>query len=483
MARTAASEVLTDRRRHLTLRDWLVLFTSVGLGLLFAYLERTWYRGALAAIAVWIVAGLVLQAGDFSRRSVAREASGEGQRPSWFAIVWRLAIAGSIIVCLLLRALLATKLVAFQEDDDAWFYYLSPNRLLDAWLLCSYVIAIASSSRFTRPPAENILIRSLAWMVFGILCAILLRDYLLVLGLVHITIAGIGLAQRLPYPSEAFAVCNPDRLQAFLLLATIGVTSLLVSLGALRLLAAGWHLGRRRRTLSLGSLAVSVVAMVVLTVRLAVVEFPRINPLLAAHLTMPGLLQGVLAGILACFLVTAAAWRWSMPPGMRQVAKEPFSKAACFYHQQRWLVLLLGGVVAVEWFVCCAPQFYGSGYHLGWMRYLCRLADLFELPNGTLVLAIMLMAVQTAFSFFGKPLPSTAAARRPFSTALFALVWSSMLVIMLAGVPILAACGLGLACCFGGWVDYGWPIYGASMALILGGAGVVAARWERKEAA
>jgi len=222
-----------DRRRgwpwRLTIRGWLVLISSTVLGLSFWIIERDWYWGALAAISLCIIFGLAAQVHDLWRGSQGSGAWTSEERWGWrFAVAWRLVVVCLMVASFLVRVLVKWKALALDPGDSIGIFYLCGMH--DAVLLIAMIIAIASSPRLAQR-AER---RWWSWageLLVGIaaciLCAIMVRDQLVIPVLVHITIAGIEMAQPLQFSSEALAAYDTTRLARFFDVTTVGVVSVL----------------------------------------------------------------------------------------------------------------------------------------------------------------------------------------------------------------------------------------------------------------
>ena len=152
--------------------------------------------------------------------------------------------------------------------------------------LIAMIIAIASSPRLAER-AQRYWWSRIAELVVGVaafvLCVFLLMDHFLIPVLVHITVAGIELAQPLPFASESLAAYDTGRLARFFDITTAGAVSVLVSCILLRLFSHAWWRGARWRACCGVLFAVSLMATIALSVRIVWVEVPGISHALAAR--------------------------------------------------------------------------------------------------------------------------------------------------------------------------------------------------------
>jgi hypothetical protein len=439
---TVASGLRSPRR--LSVRDAFVLTASLALGTLVWGFERDWYFGALAAISLPIVVGLLMQAHDLWRSCRQSEGLSSEERWGWrSAVAWRVAVACLMAANLVVGLLVAWRVVIFTEGPE--LYFASSRLMSNAVLLIALIIAIGSSPRLARR-AER---RPLSWAIelLGcaaavVLCAIIVMDELLITVLVHITIVGIQSAWPPSVSADVIARSDPVDTAWLFRVTTAGVVSILWNCGLVRLLSLAWWQGGRRRLYVGAALAASVASMVFLAGRIALVEIPYIAPILAANIPMPQPQQLAFGALLAILLVTTAARRWAEPsPTSRAAAGGSWHRdEGRYYHEWRLLVLLVVGVATALHIVLLL------GSWGGWREMRWYLAGLLTNPVGTLSLALWILALQGVFSRAPKRANNASIDRPRLAPGLFLLVWSALLVIVIFGVPILAAWGFAL--CF-----------------------------------
>jgi hypothetical protein len=180
----------------------------------------------------------------------------------------------------------------------------------------------------------------------------------------------------------------------------------------------------------------SLAATVALAGRIALVEIPTVSPLLAAQISVPAPHRLALAALLVMLLITPAARRWSEPlPVPLAAASGTWRRVeGRYYHERRWLILLLAVVVAVP----LLPLMLDFWAPRGWG---CSLWYLVIMPEGALPLALLCLAVESEVSARQKPSPATVMDRPRLAPGLFVLIWAVLLVIVLAAAPILGAWG------------------------------------------
>jgi len=220
-----------------------------------------------------------------------------------------------------------------------------------------------------------------------------------------------------------------------------------VSCVLLRLLSLWWWRGALWRACWGVLLAASLATTIVLSVRIALVEVPDITPALAADIHMPRLHQLVAAAVLVLLLVSAAARRWSEPPPVGSAVGNWSWRRdeGRYYHERRILLLPLAGVMLIllvreglmtSWWIInsCSRGLLGD---LEAIRYW--LVGLFESPQICLSLALIVLAVQSAFPGWSKCPDANRMDPPRLAPGLFLLIWSVLLAIVVFGVPILGA--------------------------------------------
>ncbi|MEN6407649.1 MAG: hypothetical protein ABFC77_14410 [Thermoguttaceae bacterium] len=433
--------------RWLSVHDALVLATCVVFGVFWGIIERGWYNGAIAAISVGVILGLVAQIGDLRRGFVGQIALTSEERWGWrFAIAWRVVVVCLMVAYFFIRLLVPWKVLAFNTGRDIVLPGIA--EIHDAVLLTAMIVAVGSSLCFvTRAerrwwswPGEL-----LACVLACVLLAVTVRDQLLVPALVHITIAGIEMSQPLQFSSESLAVYDTGRLVHFFDVTTAGVASVLVSLVLVRLLAWGWPRGRRWRAGLTAMLVASVVVTGAFSMKIALIEVPDITPALASRIPAPNLHEIMAAAALALLLVGSVARRWSTPPQIACVPKTAGWRCNehRYYHERRLLLLPLAVIsLLMAAYVGRTTWTIMIGCVRWWETLGWTVAGVVGSPEACLCLALGILAVQCARS------RNVAAQTEPppLSPVIFLLVGAALLAILVLGVPILGAWGFAL--CF-----------------------------------
>jgi hypothetical protein len=433
-----------SRPGYLTLPR-LCWILSLALGAIVWACERHWYSGALAALSLWIVVGLGAQMHDLWANCPRSGALPVEERWGWrFAVGWRLAIACLISLCFVIHVLIATRFLLL---DDERGIYLSAAQVCRAVLLTALIVATASSPRLAPRPAR----RPWSWVgdilrftLAAILAAAVVRERLLVVNLVHVTIAVIGMAQPRDL-CEGFASSNPRDFAHLFAVATAGIVAVLVSCGLLWLLARCWWRGRAQRVSIAVLLVASLAVMIAIAGRIGLVELPRISPLMAAQITMPKFGLLVLAAMLVLLLVTAAARRWSEPlPSDSAVASIPWRRdERRYYHERRLVIVLLAAVAFLPVLATLSDTWHLlDGWPISiWGRIREELAALVEFPEACLSLVLVFLAIQSVSS--RRPQIPEAAANDPpgLAPGLFLVNWFALLAIVVFAAPILGTWG------------------------------------------
>jgi hypothetical protein len=278
---------------------------------------------------------------------------------------------------------------------------------------------------------------------------ILLMDRLCITTLVHITIEAVLSAQRAEFTAELLAGCTSAGKASLFHFTTAGVAFAIVSCGLLWLFSRRWRpVGWQ--TVCLGVLlAGSLAAYFSLVARVVLVEVPRVSPVMALHIGVPAVLRLAAACVLVLILATAVALRWSrMPIGVSDRCLSWRNNESRYYHERRSLLLILGGV-ALAMYITMGWSLYSMSQGWGGSDLMC-LVYIMETPTGSLSLALIALAAQRGFSKFPKTSPAIPIEQSRLLPGLFAVVWTTVLMIVLGSVPLLTAWGLAL------WFQWGW---------------------------
>lgn len=446
-----SSETHQPSRRswQFTVRGLFVLVSSAAIGLSLWKIEQDWLLGAWGTISLWVVLGLAAQAQDLWR--ISRESRAWMPEERWglrFAIAWRLAIACLIVAYFLVRLLVMWQALRFDDGrDSVWIPW---RGLYDSLLLSAMIVAIGSSPRLVqrvRPRWWSRIVGLLVGIASGILSVGILLDSLLICVLVHIATVGIELAQPLQLSLDALTTYDAARMTRFFLVTTAGLVSLMTSYGLLRLLSVQWRRAGRRRAVLGGFLALSLSTLALLVGWIALVEFPAVSPFLAANIRIPKPHQLVGGSVLTLLLVTTVARRWSVPPADSGVNPGSWRRdEGRYYHEYRVVAFLLAGVIVGN----CVTHGFMRTYQ-GDSRFFWQLMAeyVFESPPGYLSLALILLAARRVVTGWRKrsdAAPTNAAPTDPprLAPALFSVVASALLAIVVFGVPILATWGFSL---------------------------------------
>ena len=430
----------TDRRPHerwqFSLRGLFLLSFSVALGLSFWKMEQDWYLGALAAISFWIVLGLAAQIRDIWRAFRLDVHATTDERWGWrFAIVWRLAICLLIGVCFLIRSLRGLHAIAMNDGSD--FLFASSVQIWDAVLLISIAAAVSGSLGLARRTWR----RPWSWAIYifrgfvaGYFLLVLLEDLQGVPYLVHITIVGILSAQPLQFESDVVMAASRTRTDQCYGITTAGAISLLVSCILLWQLSVRWRASGWQRMCVGAMLAASLTVMGLLTARIVVVEIPTISPIMTANIRVPTSLQLGAAILLVMLLATAIARRWSEPPLAETAAgRMAWRRDERRYYHERCALLLFLGSIALAKCIALGQDVYP------WLSGWSDILYFFYLPEASLSLVLVLLAVQVVVSRWRKRSDAIAAEQPRLTPTLFVTLWFAILAIIVCSAPILSA--------------------------------------------
>ena len=270
----------------------------------------------------------------------------------------------------------------------------------------------------------------------------------LILALIHITVAGIELAQPHKFATEALAAYDTKRFAWFFDITTAGAISVVVSCILLWLLSRLWWRGMLWRACLGILLAASLTITIALSARIALVEVPKITPAMAADISMPQPHQMMAAAVLVLLLAIACARRWSEP-------RQGGSPARCwgwrrdegrYYHERPVLLVPLalvamGGSIASSLEVY--RQYFGMSY-FSWKELLWDRTAWIESPEICLSIALLILAMQIALFRRSKAPNVDRLDPLPLAPGLFLLVWTVLIALIVFGIPILGAWGFAL---------------------------------------
>ena len=155
-----------------------------------------WHYALLAAGTVPVVIGLLKQAAILRNWSgpAGTECNSAATFARTFAVAWRIAIAGLLVICLVAVMVVSRRLVSLPESGVLLSYGVFPNAV---WVVCLVIVLSVSLLRWRREP----LIREkpwklvTVWLTGAIIAALILPDIGLIHFLVHVATAGIEFAQ------------------------------------------------------------------------------------------------------------------------------------------------------------------------------------------------------------------------------------------------------------------------------------------------
>jgi hypothetical protein len=180
------------------------LFTIGGWG----NVRLNWHYALLAAGSVAVVIGLVKEVAIL-RSWKARaeiEPTAAASFATAFAIGWRIAIAGLLVICLATAMIVSRQVISLPDSEMFLSYALFPNAL---WVVCLVIALSVSFSRWRReeskrdPPWKLLAV----WLAGTVVAALILPDIGLIHFLVHVATAGIEFAQPVRFQ---FADGFPD---------------------------------------------------------------------------------------------------------------------------------------------------------------------------------------------------------------------------------------------------------------------------------
>jgi hypothetical protein len=199
------------QRPQIRLRTFFLIFFCAAVGLTiganseyssrlpwysrYYVLDLDWHYALLSAASVAIVFGLVEQAVKLWRSNVEPTADVDLAFALTFAIAWRIAIAASIILCLVTTLLLMRRIIELPDSEMYLAYEVFPFAV---WICCIIVVLMANLASFGGPGKcpERSSLTFLPLLLVVLVVLLMMPDLGLIHYLVHIATAGIEQAQR-----------------------------------------------------------------------------------------------------------------------------------------------------------------------------------------------------------------------------------------------------------------------------------------------
>jgi len=430
------SESTGQARFRFSLGGLFVLVFGCAVGLSVANLEEpTWEHGVLAAVATWCVLGLFYQCRDLVHaRTTAGMTQVEMRRRWQWAIFWRIAMIGVFVVLYVFEYLDASGVL--KETDDGWWFSASGDCMREVTLLLCVLIVIRRPS---RQPSRVLGSRILS-KVYSVFLWIALLFALVWLGidnallpfLVHVAIQGIRSAMPLLFfdgsPNPNAYVDISAIVERFWWMSMLVLSFVPLNLACVYQLARQWNRGYGRRiAISLGLCAgLAIVASYV--VWTYAVVFPRISPEMAANPNLGVWHEWLFAALLVAIFTTACSIRFLRSSDLT----EPIFFEAASWDTSRYYQYHRGTMAILC--VACFALLVRSAAE-SWWGVLGSFDYLFDEPNMSLLLAVLIVALQRLLRRRDCEMSQIRLSPFAVSPGRLAAVWLAMFATIVSGVP------------------------------------------------
>jgi hypothetical protein len=373
--------------------DAIPTFTIFGV----ANVKLDWHYALLSAASVAVIAGLCKEIAQLRRWQPPGGVDGRSLLfAQQFAVVWRGAICGLLIVCLVTALLLAQRVVKLPDTETHFSYELFPYAV---WVLCLIVVLSVSVVRLrqsnltkNKPRRETAL-----WIAGVLLAALILLDVTLVHSLVHIATSSIERAQPESYQRHGtFPNQRAEGFQTF--------WRSTAAVGFVVLAAASLMYLNRRRKMPSGTKAYGAVAFAtsLLMASAFVVwyytfEFQRISPDLASVGVGSNAMEWFAGVVLAAIVTTMGAYRLTVldTRTVSVPSSDTENKRRSMYESAGCLLMFAGAVVIYVNAVLRAYLDLTRGWF--WSSRTAEiLVGMVRDPSAILILAILVLSVQIA---------------------------------------------------------------------------------------
>jgi hypothetical protein len=417
--------------------------------------ELNWHYALLSAASVAVIAGLFKEIAQLRKWQPLDGADGRSLLfAKKFAVLWRGAVCGLLIVCLITALLIAQRVVKLPETETRFSYELFPYA---AWVVCLIVVLSVSVVRLKRPNFANGKPRreTALWIAGVLLAALILLDVLLVHSLVHIATAGIEYAQPLTHQrQEAFPNHRAEGFRTFWLSAA--------AMGCVVLSAASLMYLNRRRILTLSKkvsgyvvFGVSLLIASAFVVWYYAFEFQRVSPDLASVGVGSNPVEWLAGFILAATVTTVGAYRLTVSD--RRTVSIPINignenNRRSTYESAGCLLLLAGAVVIYVGAVLRTYLTLTRGWF--WSPQTAEvLVGMVREPSVMLLLAVLLVSAQIALIRWRRRHEPTEWFIAALEPQRFVWNWIALAALVCVSIPTIAAF-LFLFWC-GPWYLYG----------------------------
>ncbi len=423
-----------------TLRGAFITLFSAAVGLsTLTPGGANWQAVLVTAVLVWIVLGVVRQAGDLAATYRGCGEISQNQRWGWrFAVLWRLGLAAMLVGSYLVTVLMAKGLLNLAPADPYLFDPAGVGIVVRRALVdLAVLIIVCSVPRRRRLPVHlwwSRFLDALAVAAAAVLCLLLVMDRLLVPMLVHVALVGIELSRPLRSAIPGVELDYAARSIRFFNWSALAVAMAVANLLLVRQLARQWAKGRLRRWLLGAFLAAGIAASAGYAVWAGTVGLWSVSPYLPEGWGRIPWHVWPVAILLAALAASAGAYRFVRGPSA--MPELPWRRHPGRYYHERPLVL--GSLVAALGLEALWPVFRTPGLPLWELAHI-----LLVNPAVSLRVAVILAAIGALWACLRRPKEASLPGPPELPLGPFAATWLGLFLTVVFAAPAIA--GLGFA--------------------------------------
>ncbi len=311
-----------------------------------------------------------------------------------FAITWRIAIATTIVICLLARVLILRQVVRLPSGDD----WLISKAFPDALLEVAMIVVLSDSIRrwcpnSSREPSTKL--EPIAWIVGIILALLVLPEAGFITYLVHIAVQGIERAQPLKLQRPGV---YPDQLATHFRLFWISFAAAIAVALAASLLVLANRVKRRTKTCL--TLRVSAfLAVLVLATAFSVWfyrdSFPYVSPDMASVGFGSNFFDFVCGSLFALIIVCACAYRLALIEESTVVCdpSKSLNSHQRFLHESPLCLAVLFGA-EMTYFIESIREIVSGPYFFGASTFVAIVDSFLNYTDSYIPIAIFVLSLQ-----------------------------------------------------------------------------------------
>ncbi len=405
-----------------------------------------WQAALVTAVLVWIVLGVVRQAGDLAATYRGRGDLSQNQRWGWrFAVFWRLGLAAMLVGSYLVTVLVAKGLLHLVPSDPDFFEPAMVGIVVRRSLVdLAVLIIVCSVARRRKPPVRlswSRCLEALGMAAGAVLCLLLVIHDLLIPTLVHLATLSIEHSFPLRSAIPGVDLDYAARSIRFFNWSVFAVTMVAVNLLLVRQVAQQWAKGRLRRWLWGAFLAVGIAASGGYALWAGTVGLWSVSPFLPEGWREIPWHVWPMAIMLVAVAASVGAYRLVRGPAV--MPELPWHRHPGQYYHERPLVL--GSLIAVLLLEIVAPPLEALGPVRGTLWLILSAWEYFLVtPNMYLRIAVILAAIGALWASCRRPKEASLPGPPELPLGPFAATWLALFLTVVFGATAIAALGFAI---------------------------------------